>query len=1077
LILPLVAGLLPVLVGALPSRAAVIAPPLASALESADPADERPVIVRLADRVDPRRFRDGERRRRRQRLVTALHGKAALTHAPVRALLRRHGARRVVPLWITNGLAFRATPDGIRALAALPGVERLTLDATLEAPGVTAVPPAPQWNVAAVGAPVLWDLGYTGAGVVVASMDTGVDVGHSDLGPRWRGGANSWFDPNGAHPTPADASGHGTWTMGVMVGGAAGGTTIGVAPDARWIAVKIFDDAGRASLSAIHAGFQWLLDPDGNPATDDAPDVVNNSWGLTDRVGLCEQEFEPDVAVLTAAGIGVVFSAGNTGPGAGSSVSPANHAKSLAVGAVDAAGVVAGFSSRGPSACDGAIFPDLVAPGVAIRTADLTFGGVFPDSYISVSGTSLAAPHVAGGLALLMQALPDRSLAELEAAVLGTATDVGSLGPDNAAGHGLLDLAAAWTWLTAATTGSVDVRVGAGPDDAEERPSGSVSLSSSDLELVRDRDDQTVGMRFAGVEVPARATITSAWIELQVDEATSEPTSLTIAGQATGNAPPFGTTARDVSGRARTAARVEWRDVPPWTTVGDRHRSPDVADVVQEIVDRDDWAPGNALALIVTGTGRRVAEAWDGDRAGAPLLHVDWAMPARLPTTTTSTTTTITTIPSSTTTTTSTTSTTSSLVPESTATTSTSSTTSTLATGTRTLSSPVVAGNDDAEERPSGSVNLSSSDLELVRDLDNQTVGIRFLGVAIPPDATIDRAWVQFQVDEAMADAASLVVTGQDAGDAPAFRARARDVSSRPRTVAVPWPDVPPWPTVGAREAAQRTPDLSGILRQIVARQDWRSGNAVVLIVEGAGKRVAEAYDGDPGGAPTLHVEFRAAANGPPAASTTTTTSMPSAPSSTTSTLGQVSVTTTSIVPPAPQTLAVRVAAGDDDAEERASGAVSLGSSDLELVRDRDQERVGLRFRSVALPAGARIARAWVQFQVDEATSETTSLLVTGEDTGNAPAFSASAGNVSARARTVAVPWPDVPPWPTVGEQGPAQRTPDLAPILRQIVERGDWRSGNAVVLVVEGAGRRVAESWDGDAAGAPALHVEYREP
>jgi bacillopeptidase F len=102
-------------------------------------------------------------------------------------------------------------------------------------------------------------------------MDTGVDYLHPDLADKWRGGANSWYDPNGEHATPYDANGHGTGVMGILVGGTAGGTAIGVAPGAQWIAVKLFDDTGEASESDIHLGLQWFLDPDGNPDTDDVP--------------------------------------------------------------------------------------------------------------------------------------------------------------------------------------------------------------------------------------------------------------------------------------------------------------------------------------------------------------------------------------------------------------------------------------------------------------------------------------------------------------------------------------------------------------------------------------------------------------------------------------------------------------------------------------------------------------------------------------------------------------------------------------------------------------------------------------
>jgi bacillopeptidase F len=287
----------------------------------------------------------------------------------------------------------------------------------------------------------MWDAGYDGTGTVVASMDTGVDYLHPDLAAAWRDGSNSWFDPNGEHSTPYDASGHGTQTTSLMVGGDAGGHSIGVAPGAQWIAVKIFNDAGFASLSAIHQGFQWLLDPDGKPRTNDIPDVVNNSWGFPNLVGQCYTEFSYDIEVLKAAGIAVVFSAGNRG--SLGNESPADNSASFAVGSVDSSLNVAASSSRGPSACDNSFFPEVVAPGVSVRSADLTFGGVFPDSYASVSGTSFAAPHAAGTIAMLRQANPDTSVAELEQALTSTALDLGAAGADNVSGYGIIDAVAA----------------------------------------------------------------------------------------------------------------------------------------------------------------------------------------------------------------------------------------------------------------------------------------------------------------------------------------------------------------------------------------------------------------------------------------------------------------------------------------------------------------------------------------------------------------------------------------------------------------------------------------------------------
>jgi subtilisin family serine protease len=393
-------------------------------------------------------------RTRSQRLTAvegALRATAADTQKGVLGLLGRRRAQRLVasvePLWIGNQVVVRAAPSVIRELAARPEVREVRPDFTIQAPeppatsgAAAATPAAPEPNVALVHAPAMWDLGFRGQGVVVANMDTGVDATHPDLTGRWRGGTNSWFDPNGEHPTtPTDRNGHGTWTMGAIVGGDAGGSAIGMAPDARWIAVKIFNDRGTTTSTMIHRGFQWLLDPDGNPATADAPNVVNDSWTMS--VGGCNLDFQLDLRNLRAAGILPVFSAGNYGPLAGTVLSPANNPEAFAVGATDDTDVLAPSSSRGPSACPGAVAPQLVAPGVNVRTSDL-YG-----SYLDVSGTSIAAPHVAGALALLLDALPGLSADQQAAALDGGALDLGPNGPDNSFGSGRLDVLAAYQRL------------------------------------------------------------------------------------------------------------------------------------------------------------------------------------------------------------------------------------------------------------------------------------------------------------------------------------------------------------------------------------------------------------------------------------------------------------------------------------------------------------------------------------------------------------------------------------------------------------------------------------------------------
>ncbi len=425
--------------------AGTVSPELARELEAGAPGDRVAVIVELAGRVDPAPHATRDRRRRDGRLLRALRANAAEKLPALRRQLEAHSALGLRDLWLLNGVAATVPAAAIPRLASLPGVRQVRLDQVVQAPATAAATAAPvEWNIDAIGAPVLWSAGLTGAGAVVAGLDTGVDVAHPDLSARWRGGTNSWFDAYGQHATPADASGHGTQSMGILVGGAAGGSSIGVAPGARWIAARAFDDAGNGSLSAIHLAFQWLLDPDGDPDTLDAPDVVSASWSLG-APGTCNLEFQPDLQALEAAGIAVVFAAGNDGPAAGTSASPGNGPGGFTAGAVDATSTVAPFSSRGPSACDGAIFPTLVAPGADLWTSDLSFGG-FP-SYTFVSGTSFAAPHLAGAMALLAAAAPAASVAELRSALVQGALDLGPAGGDNAYGHGLIDLPAALSLL------------------------------------------------------------------------------------------------------------------------------------------------------------------------------------------------------------------------------------------------------------------------------------------------------------------------------------------------------------------------------------------------------------------------------------------------------------------------------------------------------------------------------------------------------------------------------------------------------------------------------------------------------
>jgi len=413
------------------------------------PQDEIPVIITLSDGIDFNRFKNEGKKAKRAKIISALRERAERTQSDLRSFLDTSPARRIKAFWIINGIAATVPAWMVSELVSFPGVENVDLDYAFHVPAVTySETTQPEWNLNAIDVPNMWDLGYTGKGVVIANMDTGVDMNHADLKDKWRGGNYSWYDPHGEHDTPQDVNGHGTQTMGIMVGGSATGTAIGIAPDVQWIAVKIFNDADTSYVSTIHEAFQWLLDPDDDPTTDDAPDVVNASWGILYRAGECILEFEQDIQNLKEADIAVAFAAGNSGSpylsSMNASESPANNPDSFAVGATDSNDIIAPFSSRGPSACDGSIYPHIVAPGVNIKTSDLTGGGMFPNSYAYVSGTSFAAPHAAGSIALLIGAFSDLSVIELESALEQSAADLGILGDDNDYGHGLINVAQAY---------------------------------------------------------------------------------------------------------------------------------------------------------------------------------------------------------------------------------------------------------------------------------------------------------------------------------------------------------------------------------------------------------------------------------------------------------------------------------------------------------------------------------------------------------------------------------------------------------------------------------------------------------
>ncbi len=508
---------------------------------------------------------------------------------------------------------------------------------------------------------------------------------------------------------------------------------------------------------------------------------------------------------------------------------------------------------------------------------------------------------------------------------------------------------------------TIEVRVSSSSDDAEESSTGNVSLTSSDLELVFDGSNQTVGMRFNNIQVPQGAQIHNAYIQFKVDEINSEIVSLQFEGEAVDNAQTFTSADGNISSRARTTASVLWSP-PPWTLVGEDgldQRTLNIALIIQEIINRSGWTSGNSLAMIVTGTGTRWAESFNGDASGAPLLHIEFtdggSSGTATPTATTTSTPTSTNTPTAT-----------------------------------------------ANNTPTATVTNT-------------------------PTATATN---------------TPLPTATNTPTATATNTPTATATNTPTTTVTNTPLI----------TATNTPTATATTTPLPI---------------------------------ATNTPMATATNTPTATAKNTPTAIPtSTPTATfTPTNMATNTPTNTALPtytPTPTPLATivdsRISASSDDAEENGdNGNVSLTSSDLELVFSSGaNQTVGMRFNNIQVPQGAQIQKAYIQFQVDEVSSDTVSLSVQGQATDNASTFTTAVGDVFTRDRTTAsIPW-SPPPWTVVGEAGLDQRTPDISLVVQEIVNRSGWAYGNSLALIVTGTGTRWAESFNGDASGAPLLHIEF---
>lgn len=351
-----------------------------------------------------------------EKVVTKLTEVAESSQQPLVALLDSHGAVYET-FWIVNTV--RVTGDRVLLddILALPGIAEIAEPKVyaLETPEPVQAQQtinAIEWGVDYIQAPNVWtNLGVNGSGIVVASIDTGVDYDHPALVNQYRGnlgGGNfdhnyNWHDPSNicGNPSlaPCDNNDHGTHVTGTMVGDDGGTNQIGVAPGAKWIAAKGCESTSCSDNALLSSG-QWMLAPTdlsgNNPNPAMRPHIVNNSWGG----GGGDFWYQATVAAWIASGMFPMFAIGNSGSNCGTAGSPGDYAISYASGAHDVNGDIAGFSSRGAAATTGIIKPNISAPGVAVRSS-VNGGG-----YGAFNGTSMASPHVAGVIALMWSAGP-----------------------------------------------------------------------------------------------------------------------------------------------------------------------------------------------------------------------------------------------------------------------------------------------------------------------------------------------------------------------------------------------------------------------------------------------------------------------------------------------------------------------------------------------------------------------------------------------------------------------------------------------------------------------------------------------
>ncbi|WP_192250568.1 metallophosphoesterase [Mesorhizobium silamurunense] len=606
--------------------------------------------------------------------------------------------------------------------------------------------------------------------------------------------------------------------------------------------------------------------------------------------------------------------------------------------------------------------------------------------------------------------------------------DAGS-GIADATPHVVIDTGVMPTGTTVASSGLLasstaidpifETRVATAGDDVEEKGSGTIGTNINDLELGYDGTTrQTVGIRFTGINIPQGATITNAYIQFQANEVMTGATSLLIQGDDTDDASPFTTASFNVSSLPRTTASTSWAP-DPWTTVGEHglaERTPDLTAIVQEIVNRTGWSALNHMAFIITGTGTRTADSYEYNPASAALLHIEYLLPGP-------------------------------------------------AGSPVTFNSPPDAdptANQIAELAAAGTavgITASATDPDagstVAYNLNDTRFAINSSTGVITRSAT---GTLDFETQSSI----NLTVTATSSDGSTANQSFTLAVLDSPEPVAF---NTPPDANATVNRIAQNAVAGTGVGVTASAR-DPDAGSTVTYSLNDT-RFTIDANTGviARSGTGTLNAATEPSVN----LHVTATSSDGSAAAQDYA----VSVTTGPI-------FEKRIAASADDVEQGPSGGMDLTSSNLDMAIEyggTKNQTVGMRFTGIDIPYDAIITSAYIQFHAQNTSTGAESLLIRGESDEATP-FEIETNNVTSRLMTNAsVTWTP-PDWTVNNEASLAERTPDLSPIVQEIINQPGYLQLNDMAFVVSGSsGTRRANSFDGSAAGAPLLHVEYYVP